>query len=179
MEMIVKILFFDTSALLKMFVKEDGSENVKWLTHPETKICNTLRFFVNDQVCLEFENKISQFEKIGKISKKRADQIMDSFSNDYKNDYFTVLGKKSLLFPNKKQTSIDNICDELNLKTGKNDWDGFMYQSIIDSLAFFDAESHPILVTCDEPFGKKVKNKGYRVINPLKQNCEEMKAVFT
>ena len=176
--MIVRILFFDTSALLKMFVKEDGSENVTWLTHPETKICNSLQFFVNDQVCLEFENKISQFEKTGKISKKKADQILDAFSNHYKNEYFTVLGKKSLLFPKKQQTSIGVICNELNLKTGKNDWDGFLYQSIIDSLAFFDAESHPILVTCDESFGKKVKNKGYRVIDPKRQNREEIKAVF-
>jgi len=50
---------------------------------------------------------------------------------------------------------MDDICNELNLKTGKNDWDGFLYQSIIDALAFFDAESHPILVTCDGSFGKK------------------------
>lgn len=70
-DMIIRILFFDTSALLKMFVNEDGSANVKWLTHPETKICNSLQFFVNDQVCLEFEKKISQFKGSGKISKKK------------------------------------------------------------------------------------------------------------
>ena len=177
-DMIIRILFFDTSALLKMFVKEDGSENVKWLTSPDTKICNSLQFFVNDQVCLEFEKKICQFEKSGKLSKKKANQILDAFTNDYKNIYFKVLGKKSLLSPKKQETSINVICKELNLKAGKNDWDGLLYQSIIDALAFFTVESHPILVTCDGSFAKKVKSKGYRIINPMKQNCEEMKAVF-
>lgn len=28
--MVIKVLFFDTSALLKMFVEEDGTPNVKW-----------------------------------------------------------------------------------------------------------------------------------------------------
>lgn len=176
--MIIRILFFDTSALLKMFVKEDGSENVKWLTSPDTKVCNSLQFFVNDQVCLEFENKIRQLEKNGKISKKNADQILDAFTNHYKNIYFKVLDKKSLLFPKKQETSIDAICKELNLKAGKNDWDGLLYQSIIDSLAFFDAESHPILVTCDGSFARKIKSKGYRVINPIKQSRDKIQAVF-
>jgi len=176
--MIIRILFFDTSALLKIFVKEDGSENVKWLTSPDTKVCNSLQFFVNDQVCLEFENKIRQFEKNGKISKKNAEQILDAFTNHYKNIYFRVLDKESLLFQKKQETSIDAICKELNLKAGKNDWDGLLYQSIIDELAFFDAESHPILVTCDGPFARKVKSKGYRVINPIKQSRDEIQAVF-
>ena len=176
--MIIRILFFDTDALLKMFVKEDGSENVKWLTSSDTKVCNSLQFFVNDQVCLEFENKIRQFEQNGKISKKNAVQILDSFTNHYKNIYFIVLGNKSLLSPKKQATSIDVICKDLNLKAGKNDWDGLHFQSIIDALAFFDAESHPILVTCDESFAMKVKSKGYRIINPRKQSREEIQAVL-
>ena len=176
--MIIRLLFFDTSALLKMFVKEDGTENVKWLTSPETKVCNSLQFFVNDQVCSEFDNKIHQFVKYNKISNERAEQIMESFNNTYKNIYFKVIGKKSLLSPKKQGTSSKDICKELNLKEGKNDWDGRLYQSIIDALAYFDGESHPILITCDGSFAKKVKSKGYRIINPLKQSRKEIQAVL-
>jgi len=161
-----------------MFVKEDGAENVKWLTSPDTKVCNSLQFFVNDQVCLEFENKIRQFETNGRISKKMAYEVLDAFANHYKGIYFKVLGKKSLLSPKKQETSIDAVCKELNLKAGKNDWDGLLYQSIIDALAFFGAESHPILVTCDGPFAEKVKNKGYRIINPMKQSRDEIQATL-
>lgn len=174
----MKMLFFDTSALLKMFVKEDGTENVKWLTSQETKVCNFLKFFVNNQVCLEFDNKIHQFVKNNKISNKRADQIIDSFNNNYKDIVFKVIGKKSLLSPKKQGTSFKDICKDLNLKEGKNDWDGLLYQSIIDALAYFDGASHPILVTCDGSFAKKVKSKGYRIINPLKQNRNEIQAVL-
>lgn len=176
--MIIRMLFFDTCALLKMFVREDGSDIVRWITSPDTKIVNSLQFFVNDKVCSEFEKKIREFEKNDKISKKRADQILDSFTNDYKKIYFKVLGENSLLAPQKPKTSLDEICIDLKLKSGKNDWDGLHYKSIIDALAFFDGESHPILVTCDRAFSYKVKKKGYRIINPIKQSRDEIQAIF-
>jgi hypothetical protein len=123
------------------------------------------------------KNKINQFERSGEISKQKADQIRDDFNDYYKDKYFRIL-KKSLLAPQIQETSIEMICNELNLKPGKNDWDGLHYQSIIDSLAYFTAESHPILVTCDKDFAKMVRGKGYRVINPQKQSQKEIEAVL-
>jgi len=144
----------------------------------DTKILNGLRFYINDQVCYEFKKKIHQFEKNGKISTKRAEQILDAFNNTYQTSYFSVLGEKSLLSPKKKTTNIKNICKKLKLKEDKNDWDGYLYQSIIDALAYFDGESHPVLVTCDSSFAKKVKMQGYRIINPLKQNQKEIEKIL-
>jgi hypothetical protein len=178
-DMIYKLLFFDTSALIKIFKKEVGSENMKWLTSPDTKVIKSLIFFVNDQVCKEFNYKIYQFVQFGEMSKQKADQILDAFNNHYKDKDFKVLPKHSLLDPKKQKTGIEEICEELKLKSGKNDWDGFHFQSIIDSLAHFAAESHPILVTCDRKFAGKVKGKGYRIINPEMQSQKEIEAILS
>ena len=175
--MVIKVLFFDTSALLKKFVDEEGTQNVKWLTSAETKVSNSLHFVINDQVCAEFENKVREFTKAGKLTTAKADKILDSFSRHYKDHYFKIIGQ-SVISNTKAETDIQAVNEHLNLKSGKNDWDGLIYQSIVNALAFLGGQSHPILVTCDRPFGKKVGASGYRVLNPMQQTVDEMLGII-
>lgn len=175
--MITKVLFFDTSALLKMFVDEPGTQNVKWLTSAYTKAWNSLYFVVNEQVCIEFERQIRYLSNIEKISAKRANDTINKFTRHYKGKYFRVIGQ-GIISSTKKEISIEEILKDLNLKKGKDDWDGIIYQSIINALAYLGGESHPILVTCDEQFGKKVMSKDYRVINPMKQDLENIRKML-
>lgn len=78
--MVIKVLFFDTSALLKMFINEDGTEKVMWLTSPDTKMLFALHFVVNEQVCSEFEKKVRQF-----AGKKITNENVASFPHIKKN----------------------------------------------------------------------------------------------
>ncbi len=173
--MVIKVLFFDTSALLKMFVEENGTPNVKWLTSPDTKVSKSLHFVMNQQVCSEFAAKVEHFAKIGKISEERADRIRRIFTHYYKVSYFRVIGQ-GIVSNTKSEISIDAITEDLTLIRGKNDWDGLIFQSIVNALAFMGP--NPILVTCDGPFGRKVSSKGYRVINPEKQSLDEIRAAI-
>ncbi len=175
--MVIKVLFFDTSALLKMFVEEEGTPNVKWLTSSNTKVSKSLHFVVNEQVYTEFDRKLKHFTHSGKISAEKADRISRMFASHYKNKYFRVIGQE-IISNTKQEKNIDTISQEMNLKAGKNDWDGLIYQSIVNALAFLGGESHPILVTCDGSFERKVKSKGYRVINPAKQSLDEIRAII-
>lgn len=175
--MVIKVLFFDTSALIKMFVDEPGTSNIKWLTSPETRLVNSLHFVVNEQVCNEFQSTIKKFSSKWKISEKKADSIIRKFNKHYKEKYFRVIGQR-IISNTKKETGIDEVNRDLNLTPGKNDWDGVIYQSIINALASLGGESHPILVSCDNTFGKKVKDKGYRVINPEKQSVDELRKII-
>lgn len=175
--MVIKVLFFDTSALIKMFINEPGTPNVKWLASSDTRFINSLHLVVNEQVCTEFERKIRYFSNIGKISSVKAEHIINKFIRHYKGKYFSVIGQK-IISNTKQETSIDDVIRDLNLREGKDDWDGIIYQSIINALAAPGGESHPILVTCDGNFGKKVESKGYRVINPMKQTIDEIRNVL-
>jgi len=174
---VIKVLFFDTSALLKMFVDEPGTPNVKWLTSPDTRTTNSLHLVVNEQVCEEFEHKIRYFSQTRKISLAKADHIINKFTRHYKSNLFSVIGQK-IISNTKRETSIDDVIRDLGLRKGKDDWDGIIYQSIINALAALGGKSHPILVTCDEKFEKKVFRNGYRVINPIKQDLEEIRKIL-
>jgi len=174
----IKVLFFDTSALLKMFIKEEGSSNVKWLTSSETKVTHSLHFVINEQVCVEFDCKLEDFATRGKISAERARTINRTFSRRYKNSFFRIIGQQ-VISNTKEATSIESINQDLNLIPGKNDWDGFIYQSIVNALAYLGGSSLPILVTCDKAFGIKVHNQGYQVINPAKQTQEEIRLLIS
>lgn len=175
--MTTKVLFFDTSVLIKMFVDEKGTRTVKWLTSPSFKVSNSLHFNINQQVCDEFERKINFFSSQNIISAKKAHYVVRSFNKNYKNKFFRVIGQ-NIISNSKKETSLDEVLKTLGLEKGKNDWDGLLYQSIINALAYLGGESHPILVTCDKKFGNLVNIRGYRVINPLKQKIEEIESLL-
>lgn len=101
--------------------------------------------------------------------------MIRQFNANYRNKYFEVIGQE-LVSNTKQEKSLAEISQELSLKEGKNDWDGKIFQSIINALATLGGDSHPILVTCDEQFGRKVQSKGYRVLNPQKQSLHEIRA---
>ena len=171
--MVIKVLFFDTSALLKKFIPENGSDKVKWLTSPQTKVTYALYFVVNEQVCKEFESKIQSFAKHKRITENVAKHVLRQFANCH----IRVIGQE-IISNVKSETTLDAAIDGLNLKQGKDDWDALIYQSIVNALAYLGGQSHPILVTCDVQFAKKVMEKGYRVINPIKQSLDEIKAIL-
>ena len=175
--MTVKVLFFDTSALLKLFVTEEGTSKVQWLVSSRTRMLYSLSFVVNEQVCSEFESKIKSFAETGKLTIKDADRNAHKFFKHYKNKVFRLIGQ-GIVSNTKQEVTIDAVCKTLDLKVGKNDWDGLIYQSIVNRLAFLGGESHPILVTCDRPLERKVKAQGYRVINPARQNVDEIRALI-
>ena len=148
---------------------------MKWLER--NKVVESLHFVINEQICIEFDNKIQQFSEQNRIT--NAEAILDKFDKHYKNKIFRVIGQEIISTdPSKVGKSIKEINNELNLSEGKDDWDGLIYQSIINHLAFLAGESHPILVTSDSRFADKVKVKGYRVINPEKQSIEEIMLII-
>ena len=144
---------------------------MKWLER--NKIVESLHFVINEQVCFEFDKKIRQF------SEQNAEVILDKFDRHYKNKIFRVIGQEIISSDSSKVgKSIKEINNELNLREGKDDWDGRIYRSIINHLALLVGDSHPILVTSDGGFADKVKEKGYRVIDPEKHSIEDIKLII-
>ena len=171
--MTTKVLFFDTSAIIKIFIQEKGSDVVKWLI--QTKTTSRLHFVINEQVCNEFSERIKEFSVSKPHLNINAERILNLFFNHYAGYKFRVIGQE-IISNTKEEQSLSKIIEELNLIIGKNDWDALHYQSMVNALAFLGGESHPILVTGDNDFAKKVARKGYRVVNLNKQSLEETKA---
>ncbi len=173
--MAIKVLFFDTSAVLKLFIEENGSDVMKWLE--QNKVSLQLHFVVNEQVCSEFSKKINEFGKTGRLSRDKAKRIIRIFFECYAGKTFRVVGQE-IISNTKQEQSLEQIIKELKLTKGKNDWDALHYQSIVNALAYLGGQSHPIFVTGDTSFAKKMSQKGYRVINLTKQSIEEIKKIL-
>jgi len=171
--MTTKILFFDTNALLKYFVKEPGSEIIRWLCHPTTKLENSLIFNINECVCEEFEKILKYKFERNEISRERLELIKRQFPIFYKKKIFRVIGEH-IISNTKLEVSFPEAIKLLKLTTNKNDWDARIYRSICNSLAYLAGPSHPILVTSDKKFLRKVKTQGYRIINPEKHTKAEI-----
>ncbi len=170
--MTTRVLFFDTSAIIKIFLQEKGSDVVKWLI--QTKATSRLHFVINEQVCKEFSERIKEFSVSRPHLNINAERILNLFFNHYVGCKFRVIGQE-IISNTKEEQNLSIIIKELNLITGKNDWDALHYQSMVNALAFLGGESHPILVSGDNDFVKKVARKGYRVINLNKQSLKEVK----
>ena len=175
--MIMKVLFFDTSALLKLFFTEPGTETIKWLCNANTKVLYGLHFVINVQVTNEFSDKVDTFVKYGKLSPEGGVQVKAKFDTYYKGKMFRVIGQQ-LISNTKLETTREKVEQDLSLTRGKNDWDGLHYQSMVNALAWLGGKSHPILVTADRKFANKVEHQGYRVINVLKTSQRDIEKII-
>ena len=175
--MVTKVLFFDTSALLKLFINEDGTQKIKWLCAAETKVLHNLHFVINEQVIKEFVNKVDSFIDKNQISYPKGELIKSQFLQFHNGKVFRVIGQ-GIVSNTKIETTFAEIIHELSLTENKDDWDGYHYQSIANALAYLGGESNPILVTADKMFANKVAQKGYKVINPLKQSKSEIENII-
>jgi len=175
--MAIKVLFFDTSVLLKLFVNEEGTQKIKWLCKSDTRVLHSLHFVINEQVVREFKERIDCFVTKGRLSREKGEHIKSQFFKFYKGKMFCVIGQ-SIISNTKKETSFEEGLKQLSMKEGKDDWDGYHYQSIVNSLAYLGGKSEPILVTADGRFGNKLGRTGYRVINPLKQSKSEIESII-
>lgn len=175
--MVTKILFFDTNSLLKHFISERGSDVVKWLCHPQTKLRNNLVFTTNEFVWGEFSRKLDDIYNRGDIGNPLYESIKRKFPH-YKGKVFRVIGEH-IVSNTKTEKSYDEIIKLLDLKPGRNDWDARIYRSLCNSLAYLVGPSKPILVTSDRKFQNKVKYNGYKVINPEKHNKSEILEILS
>jgi len=175
--MVTKVLFFDTSALLKLFIDEDGSDVVKWICASQTKVMNSLHLVINSQVVIEFHGVIDSMVLYEKMSLKKGLLIKEKFCSHYEGKVFRLTGQR-IISNSKAEVAMSQVNSELHLTQGKNDWDGLHYQSIVNALAYLGGESSPIMVTADKKFANKVKKAGYRVINPCKETKESIVKLF-
>jgi hypothetical protein len=166
--MVIKILFFDTSALIKKYKKEKGFQTIDWLTRIDTKICCRLHFVVNQQVVKEMQAGLSATE-------------WDRFSRDELHKNFRVVGQQLIasISSEKMELTLDEAINELGLNRGKNDLDAHHYQSMINALApYHGGESQAIFVSSDKKFLNKMCKKGYTTINPETDSESDIRALL-
>ena len=161
----MRSLFFDTSAILKYFIPEKGSEIVRWLCSGETKFQYGLWFTTSPRVKKEFSIVIDRKRQSGQISQHRVDQIKTTASDLFMRSIHIRGNTPRPGLPGKNITT-DDLIKQHKLTIGKNDWDMEHIEMIANHLRFLSGISKVQVVTADKDFEKISKTEGYNVINP-------------
>jgi predicted nucleic acid-binding protein len=170
----IKVLFFDTNALIKLFLPDEpGASTVKWLIDARVKIPNSLVFCISKSVVFEFKKKISEFESNGKIDQNKAQQIRDKFDRDYLDRWFRIVEpKRSATRP--RSLTLTEVFRQTRSRMYSDNRDVSILYAIENALGGLGGLSHPILITSDTRFAKRAKKLGYRTINPAKRTSVEI-----
>jgi len=151
--MVMKVLFFDTCAILKFWLDEPGHDVVRWLCDPETKVLNGLSFSTSEQVEKEFYDVLDRKAKNGDISEKYASAIKDR-AKPYFDSVFHVRDSKPLPnFKFGKDTNENEIINKYGLNPKKTSGDAKIISCVVNYLRFLGGSSLPHVVTSDQKFG--------------------------
>jgi len=172
--MVMKVLFFDTCAIIKYWIDEPGRDVVRWLCEPETKVLLGLSFSTSEQVEKEFVNVIDRKAKNNEISEKYASAIKDR-AKPYFDSVFHVRDSKPLpKFKFGKDTDENEIITKYALKPDKDIGDAKIISCVINYLRFLGGSSLPHVVTSDQKFQNVIIGEGYKIIDPEKSTKKEI-----
>jgi len=172
--MVMKVLFFDTCAIVKYWIEEPGHDVVRWLCDPETKVLLGLSFSTSEQVEKEFYTVIDRIAKNHKNPEKYASAIKDR-AKPYFESVFHIRDSKPLpKFKFGNDTNENEIINKYNLKPDKDIGDAKIISCVINYLRFLGDSSLPHVVTSDQKFQNVIIGEGYKVIDPEKQTKSEI-----
>lgn len=172
--MVMKVLFYDTCAIVKYWINEPGHDVVRWLCKPETKFLLGLSFSTSEQVENEFYSVIDRLAKNHQNPDKYA-SIMKDRAKPYFESVFHIRDSgPSPKFDFGKDTNKNEIINKYNLNPNKNSGDAKIISCVINYLRFLGGSSLPHVVTSDRKFKNVIKGEGYEIIDPEKQTKTEI-----
>lgn len=141
------MIYLDTSALVKKYVIEAGTDKVRDLLRIESRIITSMLAYA--EVCAAFSRK----RREGNIEEKHYRRIWKSFLSDW--ETFTIVEIREELFPHIRRLTEDyplRGADAIHLASAI--WVG---EAINHPLTFIAADNHLITTA---------KKEGLQVINP-------------
>lgn len=171
----LKVLYFDTNAIIKFFVREKGSELIKWIVNTENQALYSLSISTSQIAIYEFKKVIKKKEKRGDITNKQMKGILTK-SKDYFRTCFHVRDYRPVPgFRDNKDTNYLELCKKYGLES----WDARHFASVINYLRCCAGVSRPRIITADKYFKKAIKAEGYDVIDPEVTTKEEFLSMIS
>ena len=172
----IKILYFDTSAIIKYFVTEKGSKLIRWIVN--NYFLHSLSLDTSQIALYEFKPTLKKKVKRGEISEVQMRRIIDK-AKYYLPGVFRIGDFRPIPgFKSSKDTTYLEICKKYGLKIGKNSWDARHLSYVINYLRCFGGISRPRFITSDRKFIKIIKAEGYDVIDPEKISIDDFLSII-
>lgn len=160
----VKILYFDTNAVVKYFCDEPGSDVVRWIVN--NRVIESISISTGKQTVAEFPKVIQKIARRGQISQEKAQAIIKKAQLYFQQVFHVRDDKPGPGFNAGEDVEQENLLEKYNLVHGKDDWDALHLMCVINYLRCFGGGSSPRVVTSDKNFKKVIQGEGYQVIDP-------------
>lgn len=172
----IKILYFDTSAIIKYFIKETGSELVRWIV--DKRVENSFTLHTSQISLYEFPKALNKKVKNGELNHVQMKKIIAK-SKFYFPNVFRVRDFKPIPgFRNSKDTTYLELCMKHDLKVKRNGWDARHLACVINYLRCFGGVSRPRVLTADRKrFPRMIRAEGFDVINPEKISIDKFLSI--
>ena len=172
----MRILVFDTSAILKYFVTEPGNRTVRWIVQNRAQY--GLNISVSTIARLEFECALWKKTAHGQLTIPQTRRILQ-LARCYFKDVFRVRDTDPIpAFPSGRPLEYDALVKKYGLKVGRNDRDVWHLMCAYNYLRCFVGDSRPHIVTSDPNLKKMFEIEGYGVIDPVKQSPEDLENLW-
>lgn len=174
--MAIKILLLDTSAIVKFFLPERGSEIVRWMVN--NRVYLGLNFSVSTVAKLELEWLVWKKAAHDQITLPTAKSIVRR-SRWYFRDVFHVRDEDPIpAFRSGKPVEYKKLVKKYKLALSRNDRDVWHLVCVHNYLRCFGGESKPCVVTSDANLKKIVKAEGYVSLDPEKTTIHNLKKTW-
>ena len=174
--MTMRILIFDTSAILKYFVIEPGSGTVRWIV--QNRVQYGLNISVATIARLEFECALWKKTAHGQLTIPQTRGILQR-ARGYFRDVFRVRDTDPIpAFPSGRPLEYNALVEKYGLNVGRNDRDVWHLMCAHNYLRCFGGDSRPHVVTSDPNLKKMFEKEGYGVIDPVKQSPEDLENLW-
>ena len=171
--MVMKILLFDTCAILKFFIEEPGSATVRYMVR--NRVLLGLNISVATIARLEFESVLWKKTAHGQLSIPQTRGILQR-ARGYFRDVFRVRDTDPIpAFRAGQPMAYKEIVKKYGLKIGRNDRDVWHIMCVHNYLPYFGGESLPHIVTSDPNFKIIIQSEGYGVIDPKEVTPQQLK----
>jgi hypothetical protein len=167
----IKILYFDTSAIVKYFCKERGSEVITWIV--ENRAAYSLSLNTSQIALHELKHKVLP-KKVtcGGLSREHLRRISTKLKGHP--PIFRIIDLKPPPgFRSGKDTAYHELCMRHGLSARKNSSDMRHLACVINYLRCFDGPSRPRVLSSDHDFNRTIEAEGFDVINPEKITKDE------
>jgi predicted nucleic acid-binding protein len=152
----VALLYLDTSALVKLYVQEQGTEKMLELAHPDSG--NRLVILTLSRI--EFRAAVRRRAKLGDIDSKLADELINEFNGHLVNVFQLQPVNEPVM------EAAGSAIDRYYLRA----YDAMQLGGYVALQASMGEQLETIFVCADDNLLKAARDQGLPVINPISED---------
>jgi predicted nucleic acid-binding protein len=167
---------FDTSAIIKYFVTEKGSDTVKSIV--DNQMQYSINISISNIARLEFECALWKKTANGQLTLPKTRGIIQR-SRAYFREVFRVRDTDPIpAFRSGRPLEYNDLVKKYGLRVGSNDRDVCHLMCAYNYLRCFGGKSLPHIVTSDPDLKKMFEAEGFGAIDPEKQRPTDLENLW-